>query len=43
MLVTNEKACFPNFGCWTELYNFSLIKMALDQRSTWNPSDQLLF
>lgn len=43
MLVTNEKACFSNLGCWTELYNFSLIKLALDQRSTWNSSDQLLF
>lgn len=43
MLVTNEKTCFSNLGCWTELYNFSLMKMDLHQRSTWNSNHQLLF
>lgn len=43
MLVTNEKAWFLNLGGWIEVYNFSLMKMALDQRLVWKPSDQLLF
>lgn len=43
MLITNEKACFSNFGGWTELDNLSLLKMAIDQRSVRNLSDQLLF
>lgn len=43
MLITNEKACFSNLGHWTGFNNLSLIKMALDQRSFGNLSDQSFF